>query len=71
LEPWSSKETPGVPRAARDLRKGGRDAGLALEERKKIINLERKVTKLEREVAKLKGSPKKSTPKKGTPKRKI
>lgn len=55
----ASKETPGVPRAARDLRKGGRDAGLAMEERKKILSLERKVKKLENEVAKLKGAPRK------------
>lgn len=53
------KETPAVPRAARDLRKGSGDAGLALEERKKIIALEKKVGRLEREVAKLKSAPKK------------
>jgi len=52
--------------AARELRKGGRDAGLVLEERGKIINLERKVTKLERRVAKREGAPKKGTPKRNT-----
>ena len=48
------KETPAVPKAARDLRKGNSDAALAMVERKKIISLEKKVAKLEDQVAGLK-----------------
>jgi hypothetical protein len=54
----NKKETPGVVRAAKDLRKGGRDAGLAMEERRRILGLERKVDKLEKKIEKLESKPK-------------
>jgi cell division protein FtsB len=47
-------ETPAVPNAARDTRKGNSDAALALEERKKIIKLTQQNDALKTENAKLK-----------------
>lgn len=57
------KETPRLPKAAKDLAKGSGDAGLALEERKKIIGLEKRVDKLQTENAALKKQIKSATPK--------
>jgi len=45
--------TSAVKRAAKDLRKGSGDAGLALEEKKRIKELEKKVGQLTKKVNKL------------------
>jgi len=48
-----STNTPAVKRAAKDLRKGSGDAGLAMEEKKRIKALEKQVDQLTRKVSKL------------------
>lgn len=64
----SKKPSPAVHKVALDLRKGSRDAGLAMEERKEIKQLKSKAAKLETKVERLeqkvKPAPKPASPKK-------
>jgi hypothetical protein len=45
------KTSPALKRAAKDLRKGGHDAGLAMEERRRIKALEAEVKRLKKNDA--------------------
>lgn len=49
--PAKKKTSPALKRAAKDLRRGGHDAGLAMEERRRIKALEAEVERLKKSDA--------------------